>query len=205
MHQAVGGECLAAIEFESPAIKAADSASRLFDDQRSGGCVPRVEIKFPEAVEAPARNIAEVESCRSSAPHAMGVKRDLVIEEDVRVLVPLVAGETGGYQALVQLADLRYVKRLAVEFGAFALLRGEEFIACRIVNHTRNPDLLILGTMLNRHRNGEHGESVGKVSGPIERIHIPAIFAAAVFQSLLFAEHIVAGKLPGDSLANQGL
>ena len=44
---------------------------------------------------------------------------------------------------------------------------------------------------------------MGKVCGAIEGIHIPAIVAAGVSQTLLFAENIVAGPEALDALPDQ--
>jgi len=46
---------------------------------------------------------------------------------------------------------------------------------------------------------------MGKVRRAIQRIDIPAVIAALVVQSLLFAENVMRGKLLADALADQGL
>ena len=46
---------------------------------------------------------------------------------------------------------------------------------------------------------------MGEICGAVERIDIPAVVAARIDQSLLFAENIVPRKLLLDPLANQFL
>ena len=48
-------------------------------------------------------------------PHPVGAQRELVIEINIRVLMPLVARETGGDQALPQVRRRRHVDRLVVQ------------------------------------------------------------------------------------------
>ena len=85
-------------------IEARYFAAGLLHDQHAGRRVPGIEIELPEAVEAPGRHVAQIERRRARAAHAMGMQRDLVIKVNVRILVPLVAGKTGGQQAFLQLA-----------------------------------------------------------------------------------------------------
>src|ERR1700758_2517424 len=126
VNQSVRAERLAAIELKWGAIEAADFASRLFNDQRARRRIPRIQIEFPEAIEPPAGHAAQIERRRSRAPYTVGAQRDLVIEIDVGILVPLVAGEAGGHQAFLQLRYLRHANRLAIQLRASPLLRRKK-------------------------------------------------------------------------------
>ena len=44
-----------------------------------------------------------------------------------------------------------------------------------------------------------------EIGGAVQRIDVPAILAALIVQSLLFAQHIMRRKLLGDALADQHL
>src|SRR5579863_4149098 len=85
-----------------------------------------------------------------------------------------------------------------------SLLRGKELVARGIVHHARDTlGLALRCAPLQRHRHAENWISMRKVRGAVERVHIPAVVAALVVQSLLFAKHVVAGKLLLDAFANQ--
>jgi hypothetical protein len=61
MEEAVGGEQFPAVQAEGRAIEAGYGAACFLYEQHAGGGVPRVEVEFPIAVEAAARDIGEVE------------------------------------------------------------------------------------------------------------------------------------------------
>src|SRR5262249_12431511 len=75
-------------------------AARLLQDQQAGRDVPPVELELPEAVEAPARHVAEVERGAAVAPHAAGALHRSPEEVEVVALrVAHVVGETGASSA----------------------------------------------------------------------------------------------------------
>src|SRR6185312_9844962 len=112
---------------------------------------------------------------------------DLVIKMNIWIFVPLMAGESGGQKRLRELRNARNVNRFFVEIGTLATLSREQFIARRIVTNPRNHLLISFET----HRYTEHGISVGEIRGAIERVDVPAEFAAGVAQPLFFAQNIV--------------
>ncbi len=122
MQQAVRGQGLAAIEFKGRSIKARYLAPSLLNDQNAGRRIPGIEIELPEAVVTSRGHIAQIERRRARTAHAMGMQRDLVIEVNVRILVPLVAGKTGGQQAFFQRGGFRDVNWFAVQPRASSLL-----------------------------------------------------------------------------------
>src|ERR1022692_2282407 len=102
MHKSVGRQRLAAVDLKRRPVEAADLSASYFHDEHTRGRIPRIEIEFPETVEAPAGYVAQIQRSRSRAAHAVGAQRDLVVEVNIRVLVPLVARKAGGHQTLLQ-------------------------------------------------------------------------------------------------------
>ncbi len=138
MHQPVRGQRLTAIDLKWSAIEVADSSASFLHNQDAGRRVPGIEIEFPETVEASAGHIAQVESRRPGAAHAVRAQRDLVIEKNIGIFVPLMTGEAGGDQAFFQPRGLLHMDCLAVEMRAPSLLGREKLVARRIVDHSRN-------------------------------------------------------------------
>ena len=135
MQQPIRRQGFAAVDLEGPALKVRNFAAGLFDNQHARSRVPGIEVELPEPVEAAAGHAAQVERRRTRAPHAMGAQSDLVIEVNVRILVPLVAGKTSGHQALRQVRDLRHLDALLIQKRAASLLGREQLIARGIVDH----------------------------------------------------------------------
>ena len=115
--------------------------------------------------------------------------------------MPLVAGETGGYQALSQIRRSRHVDRFAVQPRATSKFSGEHLVARRIVNHTRDP----LPQSLHCERNAKHRIAVRKIRSAIERIDVPLVLAAGFDPRSLFTHHVVSWKLMADPLQNHRL
>src|SRR2546425_12727227 len=61
MHAAVGGQHIPAIHVEWAALRVADAAAGLLDQQRTSGVVPGVETGFPERTPAACRDIRQVQ------------------------------------------------------------------------------------------------------------------------------------------------
>src|SRR5580698_3764546 len=115
MHQTIRRHRLTAADSKLRSVEAADLAAGLFHNEHPRSRVPGIEIEFPETVEASAGHIAQIERRRSRAPHAVSAQRDLVIEVDIWIFMPLVARKAGRQQAFLQLRRLRDVNRPAVE------------------------------------------------------------------------------------------
>jgi hypothetical protein len=114
-----------------------------------------------------------------------------MVEMNVRILMPLVAGKARRDQTLFQLRDLGYVNGLAIEMRSPSLLRREEFIARRIVNNACDPSRLPGVPLLKTHRHREHWISVGEIRSAIERVDVPPVLSAPIVQPLLFSQDIV--------------
>src|SRR5580692_7252509 len=98
MHQSVRRQSFAALQLEWPTLKVGHSPSGLGHDEYTRCRVPGIEVEFPEAVKTSTGHAAEIKRRRARSPHSVGVQRDLVVEEYIRVLVPLMAGKTCGQQ-----------------------------------------------------------------------------------------------------------
>src|SRR6266550_2675804 len=101
----------------------------------------------------------------------MRAQSDLMIEENIRILVPLMAGEPGGHQALRQIDGFGNMNALLVQIRTTYFFGGKKFVASGIVDHSRNH----LPLALQRHLDTEHREPVREIRGSIEGIDIPAI------------------------------
>ncbi len=111
MQQAIRGHRFAAVEFKWRSIETSHFAASLFHDQHARCRVPGIEIKLPEAVEAPGSYVAQIERSRARPAHSVRVQRDLVIEVNIRILVPLVTRETRGQEAFLERSGFRDVNR----------------------------------------------------------------------------------------------
>src|SRR5215469_5251333 len=65
----------------------------------AGSCIPRVEVEFPKTVVAATGDAGQIESRRAGTAHAVRPQRQALIKVNVRILVTLLAGKTGGEQA----------------------------------------------------------------------------------------------------------
>src|SRR5438270_12808856 len=77
--------------------------------------VPGIQIEFPKSIEPAARDITQIKRRRTRPPHSVGSQCDLMIEINVRVLVPLVTGEASRDKGFPKLCDLRNANRSFVE------------------------------------------------------------------------------------------
>src|SRR5438309_10835161 len=114
MHKLVRCQSLAAVELERSTAHVGNLASRFLHEQHTRRRIPRIEVEFPEPVQTPAGDTAQVKCSRSGAPHSMRAQSDLMIEDNLRILVPLMATETGRDQALRQIVGLGNVNALLV-------------------------------------------------------------------------------------------
>src|ERR687891_2192951 len=140
-----GAEDVADGQIQRLAVDARDPTTRLLDDQRTGGDVPRLEAELEEAVEAPARDVGEIERRAAEAPNALGAL-DEPVEQPERRLRPLthVVRETGAEERPVQLGGVGGADRLAVESRTAASRGRERLAADRIVDHSRQQSLITL-------------------------------------------------------------
>src|SRR5436189_4131300 len=201
MHKLVRCQSLAAVELERSTAHVGNLDSRLLHDEHARCRIPRIEVEFPEPVETPAGDTAQVKCSRSGAPHSMRAQSDLMIEKNIRILVPLMAGETGGHQALRQIVGFGNMNTLLVQIRAASFFGGKKFVASGIVDHPRNH----LPLVLQRHRDTEHRKAMREIRGSIERIDIPAILAAGVNKALFLAYNIVPPPERSDPLPEQNL
>src|SRR5262249_18399136 len=167
-------------------------------DHQAGGDVPPVELELPEAVEAPARHVAEVERGAAVAPHAAGALHRSPEEVEVVALrVAHVVGETGGEQRAAELALARHADRAAIAARPSTPHGLEQVVAPRVVAGRDRADAAALGA----DRDAEAGIAVRVVDGAVERIDHPAPLRAAVgVRAALLGEHVVARALAAQRL-----
>src|SRR5580704_14031762 len=94
VNQTIRAQGFAAVEFERRSIKSRDLAAGFFHDQHSRRRIPGIQIELPETVVAATGHVAQIQRRRSCSPHSVGMQRDLVIEINIWILMPLVAGKT---------------------------------------------------------------------------------------------------------------
>ena len=80
------------------ASKSGDLAAGFLDDQDPRRRVPRVEIELPEAIKSTARNAGQIQRCRPSTSHPVRSQRELMVEVNIRILVPFMTRESRGDQ-----------------------------------------------------------------------------------------------------------
>src|SRR5580658_1913303 len=106
MHQSVRCQSFATVQLEWPTLKVGHCPSGFLHDQHTRRRIPRVEVEFPESIEASTSDAAKIQCRRARSPHSMSVQSDLMVEKDVWVLVALMAGKTRSQQALRQISGL---------------------------------------------------------------------------------------------------
>src|SRR5256886_7089366 len=186
MHELVRRQSLAAVELERAGVHVGTLASRFLHDHHPRRRIPRIEVELPKSIETPAGNTAQIKCSRSGAPHSMRTQSDLMIEKNIRILMPLMARETGRDQALRQIVDFGNMNALLVQIRATSFFGGKKFVASGIVDHSCDH----LPLVLQRHRDTEHRKAVREIRGSVERIDIPAILAARVNKALFLAQNI---------------
>src|ERR1700726_3570612 len=102
MNQSIRSKGLAAVELKRRSIKTRHCAASFLHDQHSCRGVPGIQIELPEAVVAATSHVAQIQRRRPGAPHSMSMQRDLVIEINIWVLMPLVAGKARSQQRFLQ-------------------------------------------------------------------------------------------------------
>ena len=115
MNKAVGCHRFAAIELKGSPSEIAHHSAGLFYQQHAGCGIPWIQIEFPESIEPSAGNIAEIERRRTRPPYSMTTQCDLVIEEDVRIFMPFVAGKPRSQQRFRQIRNLRNLNALLIK------------------------------------------------------------------------------------------
>src|ERR1700733_2335521 len=132
-----------------------------------------------------------------------------MIEVDIRILVPLPAGKAGSQKAFLQRSRFRNMDGLTVELRAPSLLRGKQLVSRGIVNGCGDAlafvvePLVVQSNVFQSNRHAENRKSVREVRRAVERINIPAILAALVAESLLFAQNVVGWPLLPDAFPDQ--
>ena len=193
MHQPIRGQSLATVQLEWPTLKVGHPPSSFLDNEHARGRVPGVEVELPESVETSASHAAEVKRCRARSTDSVRVQRNLMVEKDIRILMALMAWESGRHQAFCQVRRPRDMDSLLIQVSAASLFRREQFIPRGIVNHSSDP----IPFVLQSHRNAKHRETMREVRGSVQRVNVPAVIAARVLEPTFFAEYVVRRPVSG--------
>src|SRR5260370_33050300 len=81
------------------ALKITDRATSLLYQENSRSGVPRLESKFPKAVEAPGGDAREIQCSGPVAAHSVRPQRKIVVVMNVRVGAPFVHRKSSAEQA----------------------------------------------------------------------------------------------------------
>jgi hypothetical protein len=183
------GEDVAGFEIIFTAVEAADDATRFADEQASCREIPGRQAGFPEAVEPPGRDVAEIQRGCARAPYAGRVLDDLAqhLQVGFHLDVGVAERKPGAYQRPLEITLPADANAAAVELGAGAARGGEEFLAHGIVDDA----VLHPAVHLHANRNREHGETVQEVGGAVERIDDPDRIRVAARARLLGEDGVV--------------
>src|ERR1700722_13704058 len=115
-----------------------DAAASLAYHQRSGGRVPGLQAHLPEAVEAPASDISQIQRRGARAANAGAHRCQHAEHGEVifRVALVLAVRKAGCQQRTLQSALLADTDAVVLQVRAIAARRGEHFLAHRIVDAT---------------------------------------------------------------------
>src|SRR5260370_41865127 len=88
------------------AVKIRDGATGFLHEQHSSSGVPRLEAKFPEAIETTGSDAGEIERGGAVAAHAVRAQREIVIVMNIGICETFVNRESSAEQAGGQSFDL---------------------------------------------------------------------------------------------------
>src|SRR5580704_8140057 len=86
MDLSVGREHFAVTRMIGLAREIGDHSAGFLHQQYTRSCVPGLQAKFPESLEAAGRNPAKIKSSRAVAPYTVRSKRETGVKSDVRLL-----------------------------------------------------------------------------------------------------------------------
>ena len=108
-------------------------------------------------------------------------------------------GETGAQERIRHPRCFRHGDSPAIQEGARAVLRREQFIAIGIEHNPRDQFSRFLKSQRDiPHRIG----AVSEIRGAVERVHIPAIFGSALAATAFFGDNGMLGKFAAQALYN---
>ncbi len=132
----VAGDDVAAVEIAVAAVEVADAPAGLANDQRAGRDVPLAQAQLEERVDAPGRDVAQVERRGARSPHPGRLEHHDAQHVQVALEVHEVRAirEARCDQRLLQVRALADANAPPVELRALAAARREDFLAHRIVD-----------------------------------------------------------------------
>jgi hypothetical protein len=173
--EGVGGEERVAFEGVGAAVHIGDFATGFFDEEFTGGHVPGAELEFPEAIEAAAGDVGQIDGGGAGAADAVGDHGELVVEVDVDIEVAALGGEAGAEEGVFDGFGLGDADGLAVQEGAGAAFGGEHFVAGAVVDDSGDEFTVFFegqGGVVD-------GVAVGEVGGAVEGVDVPAVAGGA--------------------------
>src|SRR4051794_33023856 len=105
----------------------------LAHQERAGRHIPRLQSELPEEVEAPTRNIRQIDRGRPGPANAVRGHRELIVKMDVDVVMPLAAGKTGRGETVGDSFDRGNLDAPVVQIGPGSAFRGEHLLPDGIV------------------------------------------------------------------------
>ena len=146
------------------------------DDSRCH--VPRVQLHFPKSIESTSRDIAKIQSCRSSSPQSLHLQRESyeVVQVIVRGLADVVR-KSGHEERAIKMIRCGHGNGNSIEVRPMTDFRGEEFVSSRVVDHPNNPTPVAFYP--DGHTVG--GEPVGEVGRAIKWINHPLVAGWKLF------------------------
>ena len=122
-----------------------------------------------------------------------------MIKVDIRVGPAIVIGEAGDHQGIGQFTGFRYPHTLAVQISTAAFRRREQFIAHWVES---NRYYQFTG-FLSGQGDAPDRIPVGKITGAVQRVHIPAEFRLRRVAAAFFRHNAVAGEAGAQSFHHQ--
>src|SRR5690606_29432908 len=142
--------------------------------QYACGDVPRVESQLPEAVDATASDVTDVESSGSRPPYRLHLRQDPREHREIEVDLVDHVGEPGRQQGAGEHGRLRHADLLAVEARTVPAHGCEHLVAFAVVDDTDLDDAVDL----QRDGHAVEGEAMGVVDGAVEWVDYPPVGAA---------------------------
>src|SRR5262249_41197247 len=156
--------------------KIADLSACFLDENDAGSCVPTLQAKFPETVEASRGNTGEIKCGRAVAADSVGTECEIVVVVNVGAGLTFVYGKTSAEKAGRESRNFGDGNSVAVAGCALAAGCSVELLINRVVNHT-DKNLIAM-------RKGDgHTEarvSVGEIRCAVEGIDVPAILGVVI-------------------------
>ena len=131
---------------ERPTRHSSNLPACFLNQQSTGGGVPWAELLFPEPIEAPGGDVAQIESGRPVSPDRPRRCHEFLEKPHVPFEVVFeVVRKPRREKRVPDLRRVGHVELLAVQKGAATTLRRKELLVHGVVDDTRGPDTSVIG------------------------------------------------------------